>query len=145
MPLIQLIYVSAASHELNDSELQAILASSVRHNRDDVITGMLLYAQGSFMQVLEGDESKVLATYSRIHLDPRHRQVTLISLHPVEQREFAAWSMGFRRLTASDGLAHPELADYFRNGFDASRIQVCDGAAMLLLRQFSQGQKLPVA
>lgn len=47
--LVQLIYVSNATHLLSQAELLSILESSVRHNRQQDITGMLLYANGAFM------------------------------------------------------------------------------------------------
>ncbi|MCK6375779.1 MAG: BLUF domain-containing protein, partial [Zoogloea sp.] len=64
--LVQLIYVSSAARLLDEQALRAILESSVRHNTPQAVTGMLLYANGAFMQVLEGDEAAVAETMSRI-------------------------------------------------------------------------------
>ncbi|HNJ76842.1 MAG TPA: BLUF domain-containing protein [Azospira sp.] len=62
MSLIHLIYVSTAQGELDDVDLDRIMDSSVRRNTAARITGMLLYAGGNFMQVLEGEEADVDAT-----------------------------------------------------------------------------------
>ena len=75
---IQLIYLSDLSPG-QESALPAIVETSVRRNGEDGITGMLLYAGGNIMQVLEGDEAAVRRTYERIGRDPRHRNIMLLS------------------------------------------------------------------
>lgn len=60
MSMIQLIYVSTANHLLSELEIRQILDSSIRHNTPQEVTGLLLYSDGSFMQVLEGDEAAVM-------------------------------------------------------------------------------------
>lgn len=72
MGLLQLIYISAATGALSDQELDSILASSVRHNAENGVTGLLIYAEGNFMQVLEGDPRALDETYTRIARDSRH-------------------------------------------------------------------------
>lgn len=76
MALVQLIYVSSLVSLDMESELGKILESSVRHNLENGITGMLLYSGGNFIQVLEGDQDKVGETYERILADPRHISLT---------------------------------------------------------------------
>jgi hypothetical protein len=66
MSLIEMIYVSTATHALVDQELRQILDSSVRNNSPHHITGMLLYSAGSFMQALEGAEADVDESMARI-------------------------------------------------------------------------------
>jgi hypothetical protein len=70
--LISLIYVSRAGEQFGTGELTHILESAVRHNTAQSLTGMLLYSNGNFMHVLEGEEAAVDETYSRIQQDPRH-------------------------------------------------------------------------
>ena len=65
MPLVQLIYVSSACRELSDEELEHILESSIRHNTQQGITGVLLYTNGRFMQVIEGEEAAIETRVSR--------------------------------------------------------------------------------
>jgi hypothetical protein len=57
MPLIQLIYISQLVGE-DETSLGPILSASVRRNTASGITGMLLYANGRFLQVLEGEDRK---------------------------------------------------------------------------------------
>lgn len=72
MRLVQLIYVSTATHELDANEIQKILDSSRRHNTPQQVTGLLLYSRNSFMQVLEGEETAVDETMKRITKDTLH-------------------------------------------------------------------------
>jgi hypothetical protein len=106
MGLITLVYVSFATNPLNDEELKKILAVARKNNQEAGITGMLLYRDGFFMQVLEGDEAVVNAKYNRIAEDPRHRGVMKVYSHPIEERSFSKWSMGFNTLrdSAPEGL-----------------------------------------
>ena len=138
MSLVRLIYVSSASHTLSDAELDEILASAARHNKPANLTGMLLYSDGSFMQVLEGETENVDAIYAKICQDRRHHSIVRLCTDPIDERDFATWSMGFKRLTASDAAANPQFAPLFVNGFDAERIGAKDGVALQILKEFSQ-------
>jgi hypothetical protein len=65
------------------------------------ITGMLLYVEGGFMQVLEGEDEAVAAVYARICNDKRHWN-TQVLLDRHAPRAFRDWSMGFERPKPSD-------------------------------------------
>ena len=68
----QLLYASNTNRDTPDSVLDDILAASRRNNAGAGVTGMLLYVEGGFMQVLEGDDEAVGAIYARICQDKRH-------------------------------------------------------------------------
>ncbi len=138
MSLVQLIYVSDLVNQ-NEAELGPILESAVRHNREDGITGMLLYSGGNFLQVLEGERSKVLGTYERICLDPRHRNITVLTEEEVPERQFSNWSMGYKQLGEKDIARFPKYAPYFQFGFKASSFNAKPGVALELLELFSKG------
>lgn len=138
MSLIHLIYVSTAREELDVVQLDKILESSVRHNTEQGVTGMLLYANGNFMQVLEGDAAAVDETFSRVKDDPRHHGVFLIERAPIAQRAFARWTMGFKRLDAQDMATHPDYAPFFSPGFDAASIGAQSGVALEILLDFAR-------
>jgi hypothetical protein len=136
MSLIELIYVSTATHELSDQELRQILDASVRNNSPHHITGMLLYAAGSFMQILEGTEADVDESMARIGKDPCHHNIIELSRTQVPVRAFAQWSMGFRALTTQDAKSWPGFAPFFEHGFNAALIGAKPGLAMDLLKNF---------
>lgn len=90
-----LIYVSSAIDALSESDLDDILRRSRARNREHDISGLLLFHDGSFLQVLEGPEEAVKACYERIRQDPRHSGTLCLFDRPVAERRFADWSMAF--------------------------------------------------
>lgn len=139
MALIHLIYVSTAREEFDTPELDRILDTAVRRNGERNVTGMLLYAGGTFMQVLEGAAADVDETFARICRDQRHTDIIVIEREPIAARSFATWSMGFRRLGAADAGASPGYAPFFAQGFDAAAIGAKPGLALELLVGFRRG------
>jgi hypothetical protein len=82
----------------DSAALQELLITSRRNNLQLGLTGMLLYRDGEFMQVLEGEQATVQTMYARIARDPRHQRITTILEGPTDARHFPDWSMGFRDL-----------------------------------------------
>ena len=140
MGLVRLIYVSNAEHEMESGELERILEASARNNAARDISGMLLYAHGSFLQILEGAPAAVDETYERVSRDPRHKNIFLLEREPIAERSFARWSMGFKRLGSADAIAHPEYAPFFEHGFNAADFGVRPGLALEMLRDFARSQ-----
>jgi Sensors of blue-light using FAD len=141
MGLIQLIYVSNSLHEATAAELDDILASSARNNGAHQVTGMLLYAAGSFMQILEGEEKAVDETYDRVSRDPRHTNIFVLEREPIAERSFEQWKMGFKRLGAAEAAAHPAYAAFFEHGFKAADIGARPGLALDMLIDFGKTQR----
>jgi hypothetical protein len=81
---------------VGNPDLGTILAASKRNNGIDGITGILLCDGRSYLQVLEGPQDSVTATYARICADARHSDIMVISDQLIEQRDFAYWSMEVR-------------------------------------------------
>ncbi|GAB3244300.1 hypothetical protein GCM10027346_41850 [Hymenobacter seoulensis] len=61
------------------------------------LTGLLVYRDGRFVQVLEGPEAQVRAVYARIERDPCHTQVMVVGEAADQSRHFARWSMAWGR------------------------------------------------
>ncbi|MCA0202395.1 MAG: BLUF domain-containing protein [Proteobacteria bacterium] len=95
--LYNLIYVSQARHGLGETHLGGILDISRARNSRLGISGLLLYAGGRFIQVLEGGREAVEAVYASIEKDIRHDGVTALVREPIAARSFPDWSMGFER------------------------------------------------
>jgi len=94
-----MIYLSAGTNWFDEKELNDILAISNVNNSRDGITGLLLYADGNFIQLLEGTESDVQAVFQKISGDKRHKDVTLIASGPLNTRNFPQWAMGFKSIS----------------------------------------------
>jgi len=105
----QLLYVSHTSPDLTVAELDNMLTTSRRNNAMLGITGLLLYIEGGFLQILEGDERPLRELYTRVAADRRHWDVRLMLDREVPARAFVGWNMGFERPAMDD----PETAGPF--------------------------------
>lgn len=99
--LIRIVYVSrstfapvAASRGL-EPNIARILAKSRANNRKNGLVGVLYFGDGCFFQCLEGEAEAVDTLYGKLELDPRHRELQLISREDIEQFSFGAWSMKY--------------------------------------------------
>lgn len=97
-----LVYLSSASLLYTEDDLRNILTVSRKNNAQADITGMLLYHDGSIIQVLEGEKRKVVNLYNRIQLDTRHSGVIKLIDGENANRHFQNWSMGFKSLSYED-------------------------------------------
>ena len=95
--LFRLMYVSSGVRLFSDKELGELLAVARRNNAQLGISGMLLYLDGNFLQVLEGNESDVRRLLATIDKDVRHRGLIVLISQSIETRAFPDWSMGFFR------------------------------------------------
>lgn len=105
-----LIYISTATRLLADAELLEILDISRSNNEKKNITGILLYSEGTFIQLLEGPTSQLNSIYEAILNDARHRNVIKLVEEDVDHRSFPGSVMGFRSI---DAYELEILASYF--------------------------------
>jgi hypothetical protein len=141
MALSQLIYVSSATRPLTGDDIRKILESAVRHNSANDVTGMLLHASGSFLQVLEGEDAAIDEVFARISADDRHHNLVVIARDKVAARDFGAWSMGSRGVNADDAKALPGYAPFLEHGFDAATIGAKPGLAFDMLKRFAANNR----
>ncbi len=134
--LIQLVYVSAATHLFSEQELAEVLACARKNNAALSITGMLVYSEGSFMQVLEGAETAVDELFNKIGTDERHGHVIRLMRNAISARSFGAWTMGFANASRVDLLNLPGCNDFFAGG--ACLGDVDPGRARTILEFFRQ-------
>lgn len=104
--VFQLGYVSTATAPVDRSALADILAAARRRNVVEHVTGVLLYRDGRFLQLLEGPVPSVDGVYASIMEDPRHTDIHCVWTAHAAQRSFSQWTMGFRDL-AEDPIQHP--------------------------------------
>jgi hypothetical protein len=93
--IFSIVYVSTATDLFSDDDLAAVLTSSRKNNVLTHLTGMLLYREGRFLQVLEGPEVFVRGRMSTITADPRHTGVRVLLEEKIEQRRFPHWTMRY--------------------------------------------------
>jgi hypothetical protein len=111
--LVRLMYASRAVPAVDSEELLAILKKSKANNAKSGITGALCFADGIFIQVLEGGRGAVNKLYNRIATDARHTELVLLHYSEIDERHFAGWSMGqvnMARLNPAQLLKYSECA-----------------------------------
>lgn len=92
MALIQLVYASRP-FGFDDAVLANILLDARRCNARDDVTGALIARADLYLQLLEGPEAKVEATYDRICEDDRHVEITRLVRREIDTRLFPGWAM----------------------------------------------------
>ncbi|MEI7530870.1 MAG: BLUF domain-containing protein [Betaproteobacteria bacterium] len=111
-PVFVLVYVSQAIKPYLPTELSSLLSEYRINNQRMGITGMLLYKDGKFMQVLEGNESAVRELYRRIQTNPSHHQIELLFEGDQPKQQFKEWSMAFYNLDESSVNSIEGYSDY---------------------------------
>ena len=110
--LFSLVYASSAAQAFSKEQLVSLLEVARRNNSRLGVTGLLLYADGNFMQALEGEESVVRDLHDKIARDPRHSGVITLTQGPIEKRSFSEWSMGFRDLRSPETRSLPGFSPF---------------------------------
>src|ERR1700679_3831662 len=136
--LSHLIYASSADSKMSDTELRAILERARSVNSGLDITGILLHAEGSYFQVLEGDAETIDSLYAKIGHDKRHTNVVLIVREPIASRSFADWSMGFASVTPKDVAGIIGANDFFQK--NSCFYELNTSRAKKLLAGFADGR-----
>jgi hypothetical protein len=100
-----ILYRSTETYEMDPADLLKLLLDARAHNVEHHITGLLLYHEHHFMQILEGPRDAVLALYQRISEDPRHRDLILDLSEPAQARLFPDWQMALAHVPTIRGRA----------------------------------------
>lgn len=137
--IYKLVYVSTAAYLINEEELLGILKLARQNNKSNNLTGLLLYHDGSFIQLLEGRKQDVETLYNKIALDPRHFGMIRLLEDYSEKRDFPDWSMGFQRIDAS---LNKEIEGFSflleNNPLSSSELQELSMKVRLLLDTFKK-------
>ena len=98
-------------------------------------TSVIVYHEGSVLQVIEGPEKIVDELFSKIRRDPRHDFVTLLERREIKQNEFGDWSMAFVDTTGKASEIEG-FVDYDR---DLKELTLGHSRARTLLDKFQKG------
>lgn len=104
-----IIYMSRGVAPLSEDELRTLLLQARQDNERHQITGALVYGDGQFMQIIEGEEKDLALLYAKLLNDPRHTNVVKLADKYIATRSFQDWSMAFQTVS-EEGFA--ELAGY---------------------------------
>jgi Sensors of blue-light using FAD len=135
--LFSLTYISSSRELFSRQQLEEMAVQSGAKNARLRITGMLLYKDSSFMQVLEGEKSEVLQLYATIAVDRRHSGVITLLQGDIDKREFPRWSMGFQHLDQSLRYAMSDCAEDLRATIATNRSMGAPSQAVKLISIFA--------
>ena len=96
----QIIYSSESATPMQMDDLEEILEHARNSNGTKGITGALVYVDGIFLQILEGDTEAVQELMARISSDVRHETVTILKQEKIPAAIFSDWKMAYVSATA---------------------------------------------
>ena len=88
-------YVSTASPDLNEEETKKLLVSAKKVNVSNGISGIFIYSDGNFFQIIEGEERTVKKLYKRIEQDNRHYNIIKLLDKSIEAFSFESYTSSF--------------------------------------------------
>ena len=99
--LIQLVYISRSTFEpvtlsggIQPNVARILLKSRVNNEKNGLV-GVLYFGDNNFFQCLEGEQTAVEALYTKLLLDPRHKDLKIIIKKSIDALSFKNWSMKY--------------------------------------------------
>ncbi|WP_309608789.1 BLUF domain-containing protein [Flavobacterium sp.] len=135
--MFRVIYLSSATKLLSNDELSFLLRNAKIKNRKNNITGLLLYIDGDFLQVIEGEKKDVLNLFELIKIDERNRSIITVFSDDVDKRQFPNWLMGFSQLTYHD----LQKIDSFENITKTTLSNIDDKVAITFINTFVKSHR----
>lgn len=105
MNLYTVSYTSSAIRFPTAQDFKYLLLRARARNEKEAVTGVLLYADGTFHQYIEGPAAGVDRVYAAILRDPLHHDIFELIREPIKRREFAQWSMAYPSVRPDAGDA----------------------------------------
>jgi hypothetical protein len=136
-----IVYVSTATRLMSENELIDLLNVSRAKNKKYNVTGMLLYCEGTFMQVLEGDKRWIDLIYKTIELDIKHKNIIKLADGKLAKRNFPDWAMAFASVNAETLLE----IEGFLSIPNESPIGSAEHITVNMLKTFADSNKLYIS
>ena len=93
--LVELSYLSEAVSDMSFLGLMRLLESARAFNQKNGVTGILLYDNQQFGQIIEGEHANVMKAWKRIQEDRRHHRVELLEIREITERNYPDWLLRF--------------------------------------------------
>ena len=121
MALHLVMYSSDYTGSLKEmpTDFSSILKTARTENPKLGITGVLLYDNGKFLQILEGEKFHLDALLENIKRDNRHNNMQILVDAPISARELEGWNMEAFDITNTEEKDWDLLQD-FRDAYLAN-------------------------
>lgn len=90
-----IVYVSTASPNLEESEVGEVLSGSKSWNNQHDVTGLLLFSEGNFFQIIEGEKNVIFQLFENIKKDKRHRNIMQIFGKEIHKEAYDGYDSDF--------------------------------------------------
>ena len=136
--MICMVYISSAKLGVSEREIAGIVNAAKVKNEHAGITGILLYNNGNFMQLIEGDVENVESLFDIIKQDRRHSEVTLLLKENITHRNFDEWRMAFKNIDSLKKMEPEILSPFLSEELDFSIYQHNPYRALTFLETFKR-------
>jgi len=134
--LMHIVYVSFSFKDLTEIDLENLLADIRKRNKLQKVTGLLLYNDGTFIQLIEGKTRIIKNLFEKIKNDKRHSDVVLLLDESIKKRAFPDWTMGYYKLNREQSGKIPGYSDFMHSKDSRKLIESTSYEAMKLLNSF---------
>lgn len=140
--LYKIMYISSATRDMGDNELESMLIKCREKNTFFDITGYMLYHEGNIIQLLEGKRTMLEYIYNTIRLDTRHHDIIELCAAPIEKRAFADWKMGFQNINRQQIQKLNTIQDLFYDELPVSQLEHFCSRATLFFETFLKAARM---
>ncbi len=92
-------YISRAADHMEVGQIKELLEYAGGWNSSNNLKGLLLYNEGNFFQVIEGEKETVVDLYDKIKEDSRHDNLVELFSEPTRDPVFEDYSSRFNLIT----------------------------------------------
>ena len=129
--LMQVLYTSRLVNSDAHETIEDILKTSRRNNDLNGLSGILLFRNGEFLQLLEGEKLNVYYTLKKIRDDKRHSGIVIIHDAEIKTKIFDKWSMAFKNTKEEDKGINERFSELLKTDSIKSNIEL-----MAMLNKF---------
>ena len=137
MSLHRIIYLSRAADNLSIEEVKQLWIKAKSNNEKTNVTGILLYIDGDFLQILEGEKEIVQNLFELIKIDKRHKSIITVYNNTIEKLEFPNWSMAF----SSTDYKEIQKLRGFENITRKNMLKIDDKTAVIFISTFVESHR----
>ena len=107
--MFRIMYMSTATRVIPDSELEELLETSRKNNKEKNLTGLLIVKGRTFLQCLEGEKKDVEEVFNKILKDDRHTSIIDLIEEDISSRMFPTWDMGYKKIKIVEDIKSEKI------------------------------------
>jgi len=105
-------YISVTKDNVSEEKIDEMLDSLVKKNAAINISGIIIYNNNNFLQIIEGKDIIINILYNKIKKGPRHHHIIKLIDCPIEQTIFEEYKTSFTLIKNSEEMNN--LTEYLQ-------------------------------